>query len=75
MKSFKKVVSIILFQIKGNAAVYLFQVTDKKTLPGKFEEKQYVRQAAMTQMQQLFQAIQYELQRKANVTDNRYLFM
>lgn len=61
--------------VKGNAAVYLFQVTDKKTLPGKFEEKQYVRQAAMTQMQQLFQAIQYELQRKANVTDNRYLFM
>ena len=61
--------------VKGNAAVYLFQVTDKKTLPGKFEEKQYVQQAAMTQMQQLFQAIQYELQRKANVTDNRYLFM
>lgn len=61
--------------VKGNAAVYLFQVTDKKTLPGKFEEKQYVQQAAMTHMQQLFQAIQYELQRKANVTDNRYLFM
>lgn len=61
--------------IVGNAAVYLFQVTDKKTLPGKFEQKQYGQKAAMGELQRLFQAIQYELQRKADVTDNRYLFM
>lgn len=61
--------------VKGNAAVYLFQVKSKKMLPGKFDEKQYAQQAAMNELRSLFQVIQADLQRKANVTDNRYLFM
>ncbi len=61
--------------VKGNAAVYLFQVKAKRTLPGKFDEQQYAKQAAMAELNELFRMVQFDLQRKANVTDNRYLFM
>lgn len=61
--------------VKGNAGVYVFQVTDKKQLPGKFDAKQYAEQVAMQNMRTMFQSIQQDLQRKADVVDNRYLFM
>ncbi|MDY6229543.1 MAG: peptidylprolyl isomerase, partial [Prevotella sp.] len=61
--------------VKGNAGVYLFQVTDKKQLPGKFDAKQYAEQVAMQNMRTMFQTIQSDMQRKADVEDNRYLFM
>lgn len=61
--------------VKGNAGVYLFQVTDKKQLPGKFDVKQYKQQAAATTMRTMFQTIQQDLQRKADIVDNRYIFM
>lgn len=61
--------------VKGNAGVYLFQVTAKRTLPGKFDARQEAQQAAMSDLNNLFQMLQFDLQRKAQVIDNRYLFM
>ena len=59
--------------VKGNAGVYLFQVTNKSMRPGKFDDK--------TEEQKIRQKItQYagnfmnELYINAKVTDNRYLF-
>ena len=60
--------------VKGNAGVYLFQVTSKANRAGvKFDAKT----AEQTQKQRLMQyAGQFmrDLYQKANVTDNRYLF-
>ena len=59
--------------VKGNAGVYVFQVTNKTKRPGKFD--------AATEMQKLRQKemqaagnFMNELYIKANVVDNRYLF-
>ena len=59
--------------VKGNAGVYVFQVTGKTKRPGKFD--------AATEMQKLRQKemqaagnFMNELYIKANVVDNRYLF-
>ena len=59
--------------VKGNAGVYLFQVTNKKNRPVKFDEKameQKLRQRAM----QYAGNFMNELYLNANVVDNRYLF-
>ncbi|MBF1432331.1 MAG: hypothetical protein HXN47_02010, partial [Prevotella nanceiensis] len=59
--------------VKGNAAVYLFQVTGKATnnVPFKAtEEEQKLRQKYM----QYAGSFMNELYLNANVTDNRYLF-
>ena len=59
--------------VKGNAGVYLFQVVDKVNRNVKFDAKaqeEKLRQRAMQYASQFTN----ELYRKANVTDNRYLF-
>ena len=59
--------------VKGNAGVYLFQVVDKVARDVKFDAKaqeEKLRQRAMQYASQFTN----ELYRKANVTDNRYLF-
>lgn len=59
--------------VKGNNGVYVFQVTDRKTLPGKYT---YAEAAKLDQQRsyQIAQAFMQELFLKADVTDNRYLF-
>ena len=59
--------------VKGNAGVYVFQVTGKTKRPGKFNaaaEMQKLRQKEM----QAAGNFMNELYIKANVVDNRYLF-
>ena len=59
--------------VKGNAGVYLFQVVDKVNRDVKYDAKaqeEKMRQRAMQYASQFTN----ELYRKANVTDNRYLF-
>ena len=59
--------------VKGNAGVYLVQVVDKVNRNVKFDAKaqeEKLRQRAMQYASQFTN----ELYRKANVTDNRYLF-
>ena len=61
--------------IKGNSAVYVFQVTDRRTLEGKFDNKEYQNKSAQKYLNNIGQTFQNELMKKANITDNRYLFM
>ena len=59
--------------VKGNAGVYVFEVTNKTQRPGKFNaaaEMQKLRQKEM----QMAGNFMNELYIKANVVDNRYLF-
>ena len=59
--------------VKGNAGVYVFQVTNRTTRPGKFEakaEEDKARQKAL----QFAGNFMNELVIKAGVVDDRYLF-
>ena len=59
--------------VKGNAGVYVFEVTNKPQRPGKFDaatEMQKLRQKEM----QMASNFMNELYIKAKVVDNRYLF-
>ena len=59
--------------VKGNAGVYVFEVTGKTQRPGKFDanaEMQKLRQKEM----QMAGNFMNDLYIKANVVDNRYLF-
>lgn len=59
--------------VKGNAGVYVFEVTGRTMRPGKFEaktEEQKTRQKAL----QYAGNFMNELILKANIEDNRYLF-
>ena len=59
--------------VKGNAGVYVFEVTNKTQRPGKFDaatEMQKIRQKEM----QMASNFMNELYIKAKVVDNRYLF-
>lgn len=61
------------FPVKGNAGVYVFEVTNKTQRPGKFDaatEMQKLRQKEM----QMASNFMNELYIKAKVVDNRYLF-
>ena len=65
--------AFVAHPVKGNAGVYLFQVTNKANRPVKFDEKameQKCRQKAM----QYAGNFMNELYMKAHVVDNRYLF-
>ena len=59
--------------IKGEGAVYAFQVLSKNKLEGKFDQKQEEAQQANTYMRNM-QGLMQTLARKAKITDNRYLF-
>lgn len=59
--------------VKGYAGVYMFQVTNKKTRPVKFNAKEYEQRQRQKVLQYAGNFMQ-ELYIKANVKDNRYLF-
>lgn len=60
--------------VKGNAGVYVFQVTNKALRAGaKYNEQQEMRNCMMQSMQ-LLQGFMGDLQQKAGIVDNRYLF-
>ncbi|MBR4645275.1 MAG: SurA N-terminal domain-containing protein [Bacteroidaceae bacterium] len=59
--------------IKGNGAVYAYQVLDQKKADSKFDVKQEKQQAAQMSMRAL-SAFTNELYLKADVQDKRYLF-
>ena len=59
--------------VKGNAAVYAFQVVNKKNRPGKFDDKTMEAKCRQKAMQYAGNFMS-ELYQKANVVDNRYLF-
>lgn len=60
--------------VKGNAGVYMFQVTDQKTRQGaKFDDK-LVEQQLRQQAMQAASRFMNELYLKAGVIDNRYMF-
>ena len=59
--------------VKGNAGVYLFQVTTKSNRPVKFDEKTYEQKCRQKSMQYAGNFMN-ELYMKAHVVDNRYLF-
>ena len=59
--------------IKGNGAVYAFQVIDQNKTDGKFDKKAEETQATQSMMRGL-SGFTSELYQKAEVKDNRYLF-
>lgn len=59
--------------VKGNAGVYLFQVTSKSMRPVKYDEKSYIQKMRQQSLQYASNFMQ-DLLLKANVVDNRYLF-
>lgn len=59
--------------IKGEGAVYAFQVLAKNKLEGKFDQKQEEPQQAATYSRNL-NGLMQTLARKAKIVDNRYMF-
>lgn len=59
--------------VKGNAGVYLFQVTNKTNRPVKFDAKTYEQKCRQKAMQYAGNFMN-ELYLNAHVVDNRYLF-
>ena len=59
--------------VKGNAGVYVFQVTAKTQRPGKFDAATMMQQLRQKEMQMAGNFMN-ELYIKAKVVDNRYLF-
>ena len=59
--------------VKGYGGVYMFQVTDKKARPVKYDEKEYEQRQRQKMMRYGGNFMQ-ELYFKAGVKDNRYMF-
>ena len=59
--------------VKGYGGVYMFQVTDKKARPVKYDEKEYEQRQRQKIMRYVGNFMQ-ELYFKAGVKDNRYMF-
>jgi len=60
--------------VKGMSGVYVFQVKDKRNLPGKFDAKAATAKASQSYLSNLSRTVFQELMINANVKDNRYLF-
>lgn len=60
--------------VKGNSGVYVFQVTDRKQLPGKYEQTAYMQRCIQQTAQGFFTAFQQDLMINAKIKDNRYMF-
>ena len=60
--------------VKGYGAVYVFKVNDRRTIEGKYDEKEYAQKAMQNNMQSLSRTAFQELYLNADVKDNRYLF-
>ena len=59
--------------VKGNAGVYLFQVTDRKNIGAKFDEAAQEKRLSQRAMQYAGNAMN-ELMQGAKIVDKRYLF-
>lgn len=59
--------------VKGNAGVFVFQVTGRSTRPGKFDANSMMQRLRQREMQMAGNFMN-ELYIKAKVVDNRYLF-
>lgn len=59
--------------VKGYGGIYMFQVTDKKARPVKYDEKEYEQRQRQKMMRYVGNFMQ-ELYFKAGVKDNRYMF-
>lgn len=59
--------------VKGYGGIYMFQVTDKKDRPVKYDEKEYEQRQRQKMMRYVGNFMQ-ELYLKAGVKDNRYMF-
>ncbi|MFW5535723.1 MAG: peptidylprolyl isomerase, partial [Prevotella sp.] len=60
--------------VKGEAGVYVFQVTNKANRPVKFNEKQQEMRCRQMALQTIMQGFGNELMYNADVVDNRYNF-
>ncbi|MBO4820042.1 MAG: SurA N-terminal domain-containing protein [Prevotella sp.] len=60
--------------VKGNNAVYVFLVEDRRTLEGEFNEKEYMQRVMQREAQNVMQASGMDLYFNAEIKDNRYLF-
>ena len=65
--------AFVAHAVKGNAGVYLFQVTNKTNRPVKFDAKAYEQKCRQKSMQYAGNFMN-ELYLNAHVVDNRYLF-
>ena len=65
--------AFVAHAVKGNAGVYLFQVTNKANRPVKFDEKAQEQKCRQKSMQYAGNFMN-ELYLNAHVVDNRYLF-
>ena len=65
--------AFVAHAVKGNAGVYLFQVTNKANRPVKFDAKAYEQKCRQKAMQYAGNFMN-ELYLNAHVVDNRYLF-
>lgn len=61
--------------VKGEGGVYTFLVKSKKNLGNKFDAKTYKQRLEQMLLQAAFRSVMSDLMLKANVEDNRYLFM
>ena len=59
--------------IKGNSAIYAFQVLDQHSHEGSYDQKKEEQQLAQS-ASRILSNFTSELYQKANVTDNRYIF-
>ena len=60
--------------VKGNSAVYVFSVDDRRTTEGKFDAKEYAGRTSQMDAQNVLQTVFMDLYYNAEVKDNRYLF-
>ena len=60
--------------VKGNSAVYVFKVDDRRTTEGQFDAKEYAGRTAQGDAQSVLQTVFMDLYYNAEVKDNRYLF-
>ena len=60
--------------MKGYSGIYVFQVTDRKQLPGKFDATEYMQRCVQQVGQGFFSAFQQDLMINADIKDNRYKF-
>ncbi len=60
--------------VKGLFGVYVFQVKDRKQLPGKYNASEYMQRCTQQVAQGFFSAFQEDLLINSEIKDNRYKF-
>ncbi|MBR6180861.1 MAG: SurA N-terminal domain-containing protein [Prevotella sp.] len=60
--------------VKGDNAVYVFLVEDKRTLEGEYKAEDYMQKMIQANSQMIYQVSGMDLYYNAEIKDNRYLF-